>query len=132
MEIWNEVYKGIIPKDTYKVYATNSEENGLAIMLKGVQYQVTMKFGAVQAIRMLDEGIVQSGVYSDDEIEKYKKSNFENIIYELTDGEFERSIQKISEGIIDLLETKHYAIITQNYNIDIIAEWEPELDVRNI
>ena len=70
-------------------------------------------------------------MYSDKEIEKYKKQDFENVIYELTDGEFEKTIRKISAGIIDLLETKHYVVITRNFNIDIITEWEPELNVYN-
>ena len=105
MEKWEEIYKGKIPKDKYKVQITNSEERGLIIELRGIQYQAIIKFGAVQAIRMLDEGIVQDGMYSDKEIEKYRKQDFENVIYELTDGEFEKTIRKISAGIIDLLES---------------------------
>lgn len=50
----------------------------------------------------------------------------------MIDGEFEKTIRKMSAGIIDLLETRHYVIITRNYNIDIITDWEPELDVHNI
>ena len=89
MEKWKEIYKGNIPKDNYKVQVTNSEESGLIIELKGIKYQVTIKFGVVQAIRILDEGIVQDGVYSNKEIEQYRENHFENIIYKLTDGEFE-------------------------------------------
>ena len=76
MEIWKEVYKGMIPKDTYKTWITNSEERGLDIELWGSAYHVTIKFGNVSAIRILDEGIVQEGVYPDEEISKYKKNNF--------------------------------------------------------
>lgn len=132
MEKWKEIYKGSIPKDNYEVQVTNSEENGLIVKLKGMRYQVDVKFGVIHALRMLDEGIVQDGVYSNNEIGKLKKRNFENVMYELTDGEFEKTIRKMSAGIIDLLETRHYVIITRNYNIDIITDWEPELDVHNI
>ncbi len=132
MEKWKEIYKGNIPKDNYKVQVTNSEESGLIIELKGIKYQVTIKFGVVQAIRILDEGIVQDGVYSNKEIEQYRENHFENIIYKLTDGEFEKTIRKISAGITDFLETKHYVIISQNFNIDVISDWEPELYVYNI
>ena len=76
MEVWKEVYKGMIPKDAYKTWITNSEEGGLDIELRGSTYHVTIKFGNVSAIRILDEGIVQEGVYSDEEISKYKKDNF--------------------------------------------------------
>ena len=87
MEKWEEIYKGKIPKDKYKVQITNSEEGGLIIELRGIQYQAIIKFGAVQAIRMLDEGIVQTELYSDSEIEKFKPDAFKNVIYKVTGGE---------------------------------------------
>lgn len=54
-----------------------------------MRYQVDVKFGVIHALRLLDEGIVQDGVYSNNEIVKLKKCNFENVMYELTDGEFD-------------------------------------------
>lgn len=46
---------------------------------------VMIKFGVVQAVRMLDEGIVQSSLYCDKEIQKYKETGFQNVIYEVQD-----------------------------------------------
>lgn len=132
MEVWKEVYKGMIPKDAYKTWITNSEERGLDIELWGSTYHVTIKFGNVSAIRVLDEGIVQEGVYSDEEISKYKKDNFMNCIYELEDGKFGREIGEMSSGFIDVVSIRHYVIITDNFNIDIVTEWEPELKVDTI
>ncbi|MCI9079896.1 MAG: hypothetical protein HFH68_13435 [Lachnospiraceae bacterium] len=132
MEIWKEVYKGIIPEDVYKTWITNSEEGGLDIELRGNTYHVIIKFGHASAIRILDEGIVQEGVYSDEEISKYKNDNFMNYIYELKDGEFGKELEKISAGFLDTEDIRHYVIITDNYNIDIITEWEPDLKVSNI
>ena len=132
MEVLKEVYKGMIPKDAYKTWITNSEEGGLDIELRGSTYHVTIKFGNVSAIRILDEGIVQEGVYSDEEISKYKKDNFMNCIYELEDGKFGREIEEMSSGFIDVVSIRHYVIITDNFNIDIVTEWEPELKVDTI
>ena len=61
-----------------------------------------MNFEVVQAIRMLDEVI---------------------------GGEFAKQIQSISDGYWETLDAKHYVVITKNYNIDIITEWEPEINI---
>ena len=131
MEIWKEIYKGDIPKDDYEIQLMNSDEKGLLVNLIGKKYCVSIDFGHVRAIRMLDEGIVQEGIYSDDEIEKYKDNNFENVIYELEDGEFGKEIERMSAGFIDISDVRHYVLITQNFNIDIITEWEPEFKMNN-
>lgn len=92
---------------------------------------VIIKFGIVQAMRMLDEGIVQSDIYCDNEIQKYKDNNFQNVIYEVQDGEFEKQINNIADGYGEVLNLKHYVVITQNYNIDIVTEWEPIIEIKN-
>ncbi len=132
MEVWKEVHKGMIPNDVYKTWITNSEERGLDIELMGSTYHVTIKFGNASAIRILDEGIVQEGVYSDKEISKYKNGNFMNRIYELEGGKFGREIEEMSSGFIDMASIRHYVIITDNFNIDIVTEWEPDLKVDTI
>ena len=42
MEIWKEVYKGIIPKSYYDVKVTNSEETGLIVELESEKNIVIM------------------------------------------------------------------------------------------
>ncbi len=88
-----------------------------------------IKFGIVQAVRMLDEGIVQSDLYSDSEIKKYKEDGFSNVIYEVQQGEFAKQINHMSNGYGEILNLKHYVVITQNYNVDIVTEWEPTVEV---
>ena len=90
---------------------------------------VVMNFGFVRAVQMLDEGIVQNELYSESEIEKFKKDNFKNVIYQVEEGKFAKQIQDVADGLWETLDVKHYVVITQNYNIDIITEWEPEIDV---
>lgn len=132
METWKEVFIGQIPKGVYQIQLVNGEKQGLIIELSNDNVCIIIKFGIVQAVRMLDEGIVQSNLYSDHELEKYKDNNFQNIIYEVQQGEFGKQINMISDGYGDVLNLKHYIIITQNYNIDIVTEWEPTIDVMKI
>ena len=42
---------------------------------------------AVKAARMIDEGIVQTDIYSENEVQKYKKEKFKNMIYEVVGGQ---------------------------------------------
>ncbi len=131
MERWKEVFVGKIPKAVYQLQLINGEEQGLIIELSSSHTCVIIKFGIVQAMRMLDEGIVQSDIYCDNEIQKYKDNNFQNVIYEVQDGEFEKQINNIADGYGDVLNLKHYVVITQNYNIDIVTEWEPIIEIKN-
>ena len=129
MEKWKEVFIGTIPKAVYQVQLINGEKQGLTIKLLSNQTCVMINFGMVQAVRMLDEGIVQSNLYSENEIRKYKDNDFQNIIYEVQDGKFLEQINQISDGYGEALNLKHYVVITQNYNIDIATEWEPTIEI---
>lgn len=131
MERWKEVFVGKIPKAVYQLQLINGEEQGLIIELSSSHTCVIIKFGIIQAMRMLDEGIVQSDIYCDNEIQKYKDNNFQNVIYEVQDGEFEKQINNIADGYGEVLNLKHYVVITQNYNIDIVTEWEPIIEIKN-
>ena len=132
MEKWKEVFIGEIPKAIYQMQLINGEKQGLTIELSNNYICVTISFGIVHAVRMLDEGIVQNHLYSDKEIKKYKDNDFQNIIYEVQDGEFEKQISQISDGYGEVLQLKHYVIITQNYNIDIMSEWEPTIEISEL
>lgn len=99
------------------------------IKLKGKKHEVLLRFEVVQAVRMLDEGIVQTDLYSGQQFDILKKEGFKDVIYEVLHGKFEEQTQKMSAGYVDASEQKHYLIIIQNYNIDIIAEWKPEIDI---
>lgn len=132
MEIWKEVFVGTIPKAAYQVQLINGEKQGLTIELLSSQTCVMINFGMVQAVRMLDEGIVQSNLYPENEIQKYKDNDFQNIIYEVQDGEFSEQINQISDGYGEALNLKHYVVITQNYNIDIVTEWEPTIEISKM
>ena len=123
MEKWEEVFAGKIPKAVYQMRLINGEKQGLIIELSSNNHTCVMiKFGIVQAVRMLDEGIVQSNLYSDSEMKRYKEDGFSNVIYKVHQGEFAKQMNQISNGYGEILKLKHYVVITQNYNIDIVTE----------
>lgn len=132
MERWKEIFVDKIPKGIYQIQMQNGESRGLIITLSNDYVRVIIRFGLVQAVRMLDEGIVQNNLYSDIEIEKYKKDNFKNVIYEVQNGNFMEQINEISAGYGEILNLKHYILVTQNYNVDIVTEWEPSIEIKQI
>lgn len=78
---------------------------------------------------MLDEGIVQEGAYSESQNEKYRGEKFKNVIYDVTSGEFQNQIKGFADGYADCLDLKHYIIITPSFNIDVVSEWKPSIEV---
>ena len=99
--------------------------------LQGKYNAFSVKFGEVKAVRMIDEGIVQTDIYSENEVQKYKKEKFKNMIYEVVGGQFKDEIKSIADGYLDVMDVKHYVIVTMNYNIDIISEGEPEIEIKS-
>lgn len=128
MEQWEEIYKNAIPAGKYQTLVKNGEEAGLLIKLEDNEYIVNIDFGIVSALRMLDEGILLEGIFDENEISRYKKNNFSNIIYKIQEGEFSKFIKKSSNELYDYLDLKHYVIITMNYVIEVISEWEPSIE----
>ena len=106
MEYWKEIFKDMIQEDYYEVKLINGEEYGLII-----------KF--------------QTDIYSENEVQKYKKEKFKNMIYEVVGGQFKDEIKSIADGYLDVMDVKHYVIVTMNYNIDIISEGEPEIEIKS-
>jgi hypothetical protein len=129
MECWEEFNKSAIPVGKYQVKATNGEELGLFIQLENAEYKVNIDFGAITAFRMLDEGIVMEGLFDEKAIIKYRERNFSNIIYKVKEGEFGKTIKNASNGLYDALGLEHYIIITMNYIIEVITQWEPNIEV---
>ena len=107
----------------------NGEKNGLIITLLSVKYDVIINFGAVSAIRMLDEGITLNGLFNNEQIQDFRNKGFDNVIYQIIDGEFDDFVGKISGELCDYLNLKHYVVISLNFIVEIITEWEPDIHI---
>jgi len=130
MEKWEEVYKGSVPDEEYRVLVQNGEEFGLSIKLEGSKHTVDIFFGAGASVRMLEEGVISPDLFKGDDFINYKNDKFSNIIYKVDNGKFGNLAKIASEDLYEFLEIKHYVVITMNYVIDIITEWEPEIEVK--
>jgi len=127
MEKWIEVFKAIIPNDTYTAEIKSDEEVGLIVNLESSRHVVKLDFGAVTAYRVIDEGVILQGLFAELEVEEYKQGGFENKIYKIENGQFGQSIKKMYGELYDILGCQHYLIITLNYVIEIVSQWEPEI-----
>lgn len=127
IETWQEVFENKIPKSQYKMELQNGEEKGLVIKLISTRNNVLLNFGAVSAFRMLDEGIALNGLFDDEQINKFRDTGFANVIYQIEEGDFDHFIQQIGGGLYEYLNLKHYVIISENYIVEIITEWEPDI-----
>ena len=75
IESWQKVFEGKIPKEKYEMLLQNGETKGLVINLKSPKHSVTINFGIVSAIRILDEGIALNNLFDTEQIEKFRRSD---------------------------------------------------------
>ena len=127
IEKWKKVFENKIPKSQYEMLLQSGEEEGLLIRLISRKNNVLLKFGAVSAFRMLEEGIALNGLFNDEQLKQFRDTGFDNVIYQVTGGNFDTLIQQIGGGLYEYLNMKHYVIITKNYIVEVITEWEPEI-----
>ena len=132
IEIWKEVFKNKIPKDQYEVLLESGEKTGLIIKLSSENYKILIDFGIVLGVRVLDEGIILNDSSNFEQVQSLKKHGFDNIIYEVINGEFQGFIKQIGGNLCDYLELKHYIIITINYVIEIVTQWKPDIEVMKL
>lgn len=127
MEKWEEYFKGTVPRAMYETNIKFGEKKGLILELLNKDDTITIEFGNIISFRVLEEGYVQTDIYCKEEVDKYKHSNFANVIYRVEGGKYAKDIKEIADGYMDIIDYYHFIIITQNYNIDIITEFLPEL-----
>lgn len=130
METWEKVTKNQIPKDEYRVSLQHGEEKGLEIQLLSESKQVTIFFGNISMFRVIEEGMALNDLFNCEEIGCLRSAGFPDVIYQIKKGEFYEFSKKIAGELCDLLELKHYVIITMNYIIEVITQWEPEITIN--
>jgi hypothetical protein len=129
MSSLEKVYVNKIPIDKYQAFVKNGEESGLLIELKGDKYLAFINFGAVSAMRMLDEGIILNELFNQSDLEAHLKDDVSNTIYMVNGGEFGDLLKSVSNELYEYLDLKHYVIFTMNYVIEVISKWEPSIEI---
>jgi len=132
MEKWIEVYKGVIPTGEYIAEIITGEEKGTVIYLESKDNLIKIDFGALSAIRILDEGVVLQELFNESEFIKFQKDKFANSIYKIESGDFGNFVKKCSgKTYYHYVSFEHYLIITLNYYIEVVSQWEPEIEVNS-
>ena len=128
MEVWKEYRKGEIPKGNYKAKVICGDSNFLIIELRSKENRLVLDFGICDAVRIVERKFLDMGLYEN--IEKLKKDNFSNVIYEVEDGKYLEDIKLYSGGNFNEYTIKQFTIVTENLYIDVIYEWEPSFLTR--
>jgi hypothetical protein len=134
MEKWIDRFSGVIPHKAYDYFVNirSGEEDGLIIELeytKNDKERVIIDFSSTKAMRIAEEGMYLTGIFEDEEIGKYKKDEFDSVIYEIQDGDFGNLLKSTSAGLYDYFNMKHYIIITLNFVIEVINGTDPKIKV---
>ena len=130
MNTFKKISGNEIPAGKYQACVKNGEETGLSIELESHEHLISIHFGAVSALRMLDEGVVLNSLFdkSDDEANSF--DDFSSTIYCVQNGEFENFVKGTSSDLYEYLDLKHYVVFTMNYIIEVISKWEPSIKVH--
>lgn len=129
-ETWHEAFPGTIPQDTYTLHLQHGERQGLTILLEGSAHDVTLIFGNVQAVNILNEGVQLNGP----EIINHKQlreSNFAATLYLVENGCYGAYIKSLmSADLYEALNLRQYVLVSLNYVVEIVTGFEPTIQVH--
>ena len=134
-EFWQGCFRGRIPKENYDMKLLQGEQQGLVIHLYGPHRSVTLDFGIVQAINILDEGIQlhdPPGVTFVNQAELHR-SGFPDTLYQVENGAYAAYIKAcMSTDLYEAMNLRQYTLVTRNHVVEIISAAEPTITVTNI
>ena len=131
-EVWHSPFRGMIPKDKYEMQLIQGEERGLVIHLYGQNRHVTLDFGIVPAVNILDEGVQLApppGVCFQNQKELHR-SGFPDTLYHVENGAYAAYIQAcMSRELYEATNLRQFNLVTLNYVVEIICFGEPIITV---
>lgn len=136
MDCWVDIFPCAIPHQQYDVQLEMGETNGLIINLLSSQFNVTIDFGLVRAVNILDEGIELNKSQSDENDNSlchFRNEGFQSTIYQILDSAYLRYVKDIlGESLFSLYDLRQYSIITRNYVIMVITQEAPVITVHQL
>lgn len=128
-EIWHEVQKGRIPVDDYKLTLIKKQKTDVTVTLSGAANSVALVFYNVFAMRTLEKIHIQDDLYTEDQLQRFRAGSFQNVLYQIEDGEFGNFIQNNDRGKVRRMHCNHYLIISEDTILEVVAEQEPDIVV---
>lgn len=129
-EVWKEVCKDKIPPDRYRVTQICNQGPDRIITLLGSKYRAELIFHNVIAMRMLEKDVVPQGLFSENEMKKFRKDQFRNVIYQMDEGELDRFLAEGVRGKGGAMYKKHYLIFCADDMVEILAGEEVDVVVK--
>ena len=134
-EIWQDCFQDQIPKENYEMQLIQGDQQGLMIHLYGSIHHVTLDFGNVQAINILDEGVQlhdPPGVTLANQAELHR-SGFPDTLYRVENGAYAAYLKAcMSTDLYKAMNLRQYNLVTRNHVVEIICAAEPTITVTNI
>ena len=134
-EFWQDCFRGQIPKENYEIQLLQGEPQGLVLKLYGSLHHVTLDFGNVQAINILDEGVQlndPTGVTFVNQTELHR-AGFPDTLYQVENGAYAAYLKAcMSADLYEAMNLRQYNLVTHNHVVEIICAAEPIITVTNI
>ena len=133
-EFWQDCFRGRIPRETYEMQLHQGEQQGLVIHLYGSFHHVTLDFGNVQAINILDEGVQLHdlpGVTFVNQSELHR-AGFPDTLYQVENGAYAAYVKAcMGTNLYEAMNLRQYTLVTLNYVVEIICAAEPTITVTH-
>ena len=134
-EFWQDRFHGRIPKQNYEMQLLQGEQQGLVIHLYSAFHHVTLDFGNVQAIHILDEGTLLNdplGVSFTNQADLHR-AGFSDTLYQVENGAYAAYLKAyMGTDLYEAMNLRQYTLVTLNYVVEIICAAEPTITVTNI
>ena len=129
-EEWIEIFKGLIPRDNYKikVLLTNLADEQ-EIRLIGEQNRFKLSCIYYDEARVFSRELYLSAILDKEMFTKFEKNNFQNVIYEVKNSQLVRKLEYTSYYDLGTLHSRHYIIITQDSVVEILVSANLKLDI---
>ena len=133
-EFWQDCFQSRIPKENYEMQLLQGEQQGLVVHLYGSFYHITLDFGNVQAINILDEGIQlhdPPGVTFGNHAELHR-AGFPDTLYQVENGAYAAYVKAcMGTDLYEAMNLRQYTLVTRNYVVEIICAAEPSITVTH-
>jgi hypothetical protein len=134
-EFWQDCFRDQIPRENYEMQLLQGEQQGLVIHLYGSFHHVTLDFGNVQAINILDEGVQLNDpprVTFVNQAELHRPG-FPDTLYQVENGAYAAYLKAyMGTDLYETMNLRQYTLVTLNYVVEIICAAEPIITITNI
>ena len=129
-EEWIEIFKGLIPRDNYKikVLLTNLADEQ-EIRLIGEQNRFKLSCIYYDEARFFSRKLYLSAILDKEMFKKFEKNNFQNVIYEVKNSQLVKKLEYTSYYDPGTLHSRHYIIITQDSVVEILVSANSKLNI---